>query len=133
MRLRPRHRVGVSGAPGGISLGNGDGSFARPSTLTGGWDFTQTIAGDFNGDRQADIMARDGNGTLKLWMHNSGGTFNGAVDVTSGWNFTQITTGDFTKDGRADLIARDTAGPSRCGPGNANGTFGAAQTLTAGW
>ncbi|THA42465.1 transglycosylase family protein, partial [Streptomyces sp. A1136] len=38
--------------------------------------FTQTTAADFNGDGQADIVARDSSGTLKMWTHNAGGYFN---------------------------------------------------------
>ncbi|RAJ59442.1 hypothetical protein K388_03506, partial [Streptomyces sp. KhCrAH-43] len=34
--------------------------------------FSQTTSADFNGDRQADIIARDSAGNLKMWTHNPG-------------------------------------------------------------
>ncbi|GAA0274445.1 hypothetical protein GCM10010302_10100 [Streptomyces polychromogenes] len=95
--------------------------------------FTQTVAADFNGDGAADIIARDGSATLKMWTHNAGGYFNAPVNVTTGWNFTQTVAADFTGDGKADLIAKDGSGNLKLWPGRGDGTFGSAVQLTGGW
>ncbi|MYX69506.1 VCBS repeat-containing protein [Streptomyces sp. SID8373] len=95
--------------------------------------FSQTTSADFNGDRQADIIARDSAGNLKMWTHNPGGYFNAAKQVTAGWNFTQTAAADFTGDGKADIVARDGAGNLKMWAGHGDGSFGAARQVTAGW
>ncbi|MYU47831.1 hypothetical protein GTV15_09840 [Streptomyces sp. SID7803] len=75
--------------------------------MSTGWNFTQTSAADFNGDRQADIIARDSAGNLKMWTHNPGGYFNAAKQVTAGWNFSQTSVADYDGNGKADIVARD--------------------------
>ncbi|WP_053693097.1 FG-GAP-like repeat-containing protein [Streptomyces sp. WM6372] len=94
---------------------------------------SQTAGADFNGDGQADIIARDGSGNLKMWTHNAGGYFNAPVQVTAGWNFTQTVAADFDGDGKADLIARDGSGNLKRWSGRGDGTFGAAVQVTGGW
>ncbi|KOU18295.1 hypothetical protein ADK52_30665 [Streptomyces sp. WM6372] len=94
---------------------------------------SQTAGADFNGDGQADIIARDGSGNLKMWTHNAGGYFNAPVQVTGGWNFTQTVAADFDGDGKADLIARDASGNLKLWNGRGDGTFGAGVTVTGGW
>ncbi|MFE9481315.1 FG-GAP-like repeat-containing protein [Streptomyces spororaveus] len=94
---------------------------------------SQTAGADFNGDGQADIVARDASGTLKMWTHNAGGYFNAPVTVTSGWNFTQTTAADFDGDGKTDLIARDSSANLKLWKGRGDGTFGAAVNVTGGW
>ncbi|MEU9856480.1 FG-GAP-like repeat-containing protein [Streptomyces sp. NPDC047974] len=95
--------------------------------------FTQTAAADFTGDGEADIIARDGAGKLKMWKHNPEGFFNSAVDVTSGWNFTQTVAGDFNNDNKADIVARDADANLKMWLGRGDGTFNAAVQVTAGW
>ncbi|MFG2234585.1 FG-GAP-like repeat-containing protein [Streptomyces sp. NPDC048723] len=95
--------------------------------------FTQTAAADFNGDGQADIIARDGSASLKLWTHNAGGYFNAPVNVTGGWNFTQTVAADFNSDGKADIIAKDGDGSLKLWLGRGDGTFNAAVNVTGGW
>ncbi|MFJ9342326.1 FG-GAP-like repeat-containing protein [Streptomyces sp. NPDC101733] len=94
---------------------------------------SQTVGADFNGDGQADIVARDGSGDLKLWTHNAGGYFNAPVAVTGGWAFTQTVAADFDGDGKADLIARDGSGNLKRWSGRGDGTFGSAVAVTSGW
>ncbi len=94
---------------------------------------SQTTGADFNGDGQADIVARDASGTLKMWTHNAGGYFNAPVTVTGGWNFTQTAAADFDGDGKTDLIARDPSANLKIWKGRGDGTFGAAVNVTGGW
>ncbi|MEV4944319.1 FG-GAP-like repeat-containing protein [Streptomyces sp. NPDC053755] len=95
--------------------------------------YTQTAAADFNGDGEADIIARDASATLKIWTHNPGGYFNSPVNVTAGWNFTQTAAADFNGDAKADIIAKDANGNLKMWTGRGNGTFHTAVNVTAGW
>jgi ELWxxDGT repeat protein len=81
-------------------------------------DATWSIAGigDFNGDQSADILWRNSNGTLAIWLMNnttitSGGaiTSNGvAVSPDASWHVVQI--GDFNGDGNSDILWRNDNG-----------------------
>ncbi|MEU2505743.1 VCBS repeat-containing protein, partial [Streptomyces sp. NPDC007863] len=88
----------------------------------------------FNQDGEADIIAKDTSGNLKMWTHNAGGFFNSPITVTGGWNFSQTTTADFDGNGKADLIARnDTTGDLTIWAGHGDTTFGTPAKLTSGW
>lgn len=113
---------------------HGDGTFAaRPRRLTGGWEFTQTVAADFTGDGRTDLIAKDSSDTLHLWTGNGDGTFSRPRTLTGGWHFTQTTAGDVTGDGIPDLVAVDAGGTLRVWPGEGNGTFGRPRKLMDGW
>ncbi|MFE9791278.1 FG-GAP-like repeat-containing protein [Streptomyces goshikiensis] len=113
--------------------GDGDGGFARPTTLTGGWDFTQTAAGDFDGDGKADLIAKDSANNLKIWAGHGNGTFAAASTLSGGWDFTQTIAGDFNGDGQADIVARDGSGALKLWTHNASGAFNSAVKVTEGW
>ncbi|WP_051806649.1 FG-GAP-like repeat-containing protein [Streptomyces sp. NRRL F-2664] len=115
-------------------VGRGDGTFATPTNVTGGWSFTQTAAADFDGNGKTDLIARDGDGNLKIWAGRGDGTFGAAAQLTAGWNFTQTAAADFNDDGRADIIARDTATNSlKMWTHNAGGYFNSPVNVTGGW
>jgi hypothetical protein len=42
--------------------------------------------GDFNGDRTADLLARDSSGRLWLYPRSATGTWQARVLVGTGWN-----------------------------------------------
>ena len=42
--------------------------------------------GDFNGDRNPDLLARDGTGVLWLYRGSGSGTFLSRAQVGPGWN-----------------------------------------------
>ena len=67
---------------------------------------------DFNGDGNADVMARDGAGNLWLYPGRGNGGWLSRVQIGYGWNIYNLvfSPGDFNGDGRADLLARDAAG-----------------------
>ncbi|MFB7343932.1 FG-GAP-like repeat-containing protein [Streptomyces hydrogenans] len=114
--------------------GRGDGTFGTPTNVTGGWNFTQTAAADFDGNGKADLIAKDANGNLKIWAGRGDGTFGAAAQLTAGWNFTQTTAADFNEDGRADILARDPATNTlKMWTHNAGGYFNAAVNVTGGW
>lgn len=95
----------------GILLGNGDGTFKKPTSYyarpSGQFSF---VAGDFNSDGETDILVSDysqheiavllgnGDGTLqsRTQVRVPGGPYNGGE--------TGIVTGDFNSDGLLDFI-----------------------------
>ncbi|MFD7667410.1 hypothetical protein [Streptomyces sp. NPDC059788] len=51
-----------------------------------GWNFTETAAGDFNGDGVADLVARDDtSGDLNLWINTGGTVSDQPLRLTGGW------------------------------------------------
>ncbi|AUG78824.1 hypothetical protein CFP65_4058 [Kitasatospora sp. MMS16-BH015] len=120
-----------------VDVGSGQARFSGASLLTGGWGaFSQTTTADFNGDHQADLIARnDSNGNLYLWTGNGAGGFARPVLLTGGWSaFSQTTTADFNGDGKPDLIARnDSTGELYLWTGDGNGGFSRPVLLTGGW
>ncbi|MEV5724783.1 FG-GAP-like repeat-containing protein [Streptomyces pharetrae] len=88
--------------------------------------------GDMNGDRRADVLARDDVG--RLWFTPGNGT--GRL-IGSGFNGMNTLTrhGDFSRDGREDLIAREAAtGKLWLYPGTGTGSLGSRRLLgSGGW
>ncbi|MEV4944320.1 FG-GAP-like repeat-containing protein [Streptomyces sp. NPDC053755] len=115
-------------------VNQGDGYFHAPTNVTGGWNFTQTTAADFDGNGRTDLIARDPDGNLKIWAGRGNGTFNAPAHLTAGWDFTQTIAADFNEDGRADIIARDPSNDSlKMWTHNAGGYFNAPVHVTWGW
>ncbi|WP_336715997.1 peroxidase family protein [Arthrobacter sp. USHLN218] len=109
--------------------GNGSGGL-ETRTLMGrsGWNAMSAITstGDFNGDGDADVIAKDRVGTGQLWLYPGNGT--GGLDRRillgrSGWNAmnTLFSGGDMNGDGNTDLMARDASGKLWTYPGNGTG------------
>ncbi|MGW6565369.1 FG-GAP-like repeat-containing protein [Streptomyces sp. NPDC054975] len=105
--------------------------------IGGGWNaMTQLVRhGDYDGDRNEDVFARDKAGVLWLYPGNGLGWFKSRVKIGGGWNTMReiAAVGDVTGDGRRDLVARDTAGVLWMYPGNGRGWFSARKSLGAGW
>lgn len=119
--------------------GKGNGTFATPVVLRSSWPFTRTTGvGDFNGDKQPDLMGLSGDRTLSFIAGASRGT-NLATSVRLGALATPVTAllgwGDLNGDAKADLIVRDAStGLSRIRTGNGAGglgkVYGPFRTLT---
>jgi ELWxxDGT repeat protein len=99
------------------------------TAITGGGDLTSGGAsvrpdaswsvagiGDFNGDGNSDIVWRNSNGSLALWLIN-GNTVTSGGPITSGgsavapdasWRIVEI--GDFNGDGNSDILWRNNSG-----------------------
>ncbi|MFE3071798.1 FG-GAP repeat domain-containing protein [Streptomyces sp. NPDC059247] len=91
------------------STGNPDAPFA-PRRKTGfGWNiYDKLIAtGNIGGAPAGDLLARDRNGVLWLYLGKGDGTFAPRARVGAGWNqYTHIVgIGDATLDGTPDLYA----------------------------
>ncbi|MFD3945012.1 FG-GAP-like repeat-containing protein [Streptomyces sp. NPDC058579] len=102
-----------------------------------GWNtMTQLVRhGDYNGDGNEDLFARDKAGVLWIYPGNGAGAFKARGKIGAGWNTMReiAAVGDITGDGRRDLVARDTAGVLWTYPGNGKGWFGARKKVGAGW
>ncbi|MGW1882765.1 FG-GAP-like repeat-containing protein [Streptomyces sp. NPDC001970] len=87
--------------------------------------------GDMNGDRKADVIARDTAG--RLWFTPGDGT--GRLIGTGGWNGMNALArhGDFNRDGREDLIAGEAStGKLWLYPGTGTGSLGTRKLIGAG-
>lgn len=92
-------------------IGNGDGTFVKkPAMAVGGAPWVNAVmAGDFDGDGNADIIAGIFDGTidfrpLKLFSGNGDGTFDAAVDRGSLQGVLKAKSIDIDNDGDLDAI-----------------------------
>ncbi|MEU3604543.1 VCBS repeat-containing protein [Streptomyces sp. NPDC035033] len=97
--------------------GNGAGTgFSSRVRVGSGWNAYNQIlgAGDYTGDGRADVLARDGSGTLFLYRGTGSATapFAGRVKIGGGWGTYSklVAPGDISGDGRADLLAVTASG-----------------------
>ena len=90
---------------------------------------------DFDGDGDADVLARDQAGNLLLQPGDGAGGWQAARVVGTGWNIMTaiLMPGDFDGDGNADVLARDTGGRLFLYPGNGAGGWGARAQVGTGW
>jgi hypothetical protein len=117
-----------------ILLGNGDGTFQAPSTITTAppANITAIAVGDFNGDGNLDFaVLNQSTNSVVVYLGNGNGTF-GAAKTTTVANPPQLTgalvAADFNKDGKADVAVMATAAQSGTGSvlvliGKGDGTF----------
>jgi hypothetical protein len=104
-----------------------------------GWGVYNRIeaVGNVGGSTHADVIARDGNGVLWLYLGNGTGSFASRIRIGGGWQiYNKITGGsDYTGDGRADLLATDTAGVLWLykGTGNYTASFASRVKVGGGW
>ena len=134
----------VRRADGGLLMyrGNGRGGFVTGTgeVVGSGWGgFTALLApGDFSGDGNPDILARQSDGALLLYRGDGDSGFaGGAVKIGSGWGgFTALLApGDWSGDRKADVIARASDGKLLLYRGNGGGGWvtGRAEPIGAGW
>ncbi|MFD6074920.1 FG-GAP repeat domain-containing protein [Streptomyces hydrogenans] len=102
---------------GGLYLYEGTGTGTRPyaarKKIGTGWGvYNQlTAVGDIAGASGGDLVARDRDGVLWLYLGKGDGTYTARTRIGGGWQvYGQITgAGDVDHDGRADLLAHDPA------------------------
>ncbi|MFF7815776.1 FG-GAP repeat domain-containing protein [Streptomyces sp. NPDC007945] len=127
-----------------LMRGNGEGTgFASRIRVGSGWGAYNRLigAGDVSGDGRADVLARDGSGTL--WLYKGTGVstrpFATRQKVGGGWNtYRQIVApGDVDGDGRADLLATTSGGTlyryHATGSRVATATFATRAAVGGGW
>ncbi|WP_144661357.1 FG-GAP-like repeat-containing protein [Paenarthrobacter nicotinovorans] len=93
------------------------------------------IRHDFTGDRNPDVLSRDGYGNLWLYPGQGNGGWLPRLHVGVGWNVMTsiVAPGDFNGDGRADLLAQDGSGILWLYPGNGRGGWLQRVQVGQGW
>ncbi len=130
----------VRTAEGRLLMYAGDGASGWSNagvTIGSGWSVMDHVfrVGDFSGDRNPDVMARDEAGQLHLYRGDGAGGWIGWGVVGSDWGRMTaiIGPGDFSGDGQVDVLARDAAGDLWLYPGDGAGGFGATTKVGEGW
>ncbi|MGZ4474971.1 MAG: FG-GAP-like repeat-containing protein [Nocardioides sp.] len=135
------HRVDVVGrdrATGSLLLfaGAGNGTFKAPVVLRKKWPFTKVVGvGDFNGDKQPDLVATKDGRTLYLVPGASRGAAVGRPVVIGALPSTAnalLGWGDVNGDGHSDVLARTgglTAAYAGTGTGGLGQSFGPFSSL----
>lgn len=127
--------VGCNNLNGGLKkdlfifLGNGDGTFKRPTSLSVDGSTDGVVLGDFNKDGKLDLAV---NGYEKTWvlLGNGNGTFQTAKSI--GISGSGIKMLDVNGDGKQDLAIVDFNTNTEVFLGNGDGTFQTGQVLSAG-
>ncbi|MFG3211122.1 FG-GAP repeat domain-containing protein [Streptomyces tendae] len=111
----------------------------RTALVGGGWNVYDRIeaAADLGGARTGDLVARDKNGVLWLYLGKGDGTFATRSRIGGGWGvYDKITGGsDLDNDGKADLLAADKNGVLWLyrGTGNWRAPFAYRTRVGGGW
>ncbi|MBP2582311.1 hypothetical protein J3A78_002789 [Streptomyces sp. PvR006] len=103
---------------GALWLYKATGDAAKPFEarvrVGGGWNTYDllTAPGDIGGAKSGDLLARDRDGVLWLYLGKGDGTFAARSKVGGGWNAFRavVNIGDVDRDGRADLVAERGSG-----------------------
>jgi hypothetical protein len=107
--------------PGGILLGNGDGTFQAPLPVPQS-NPTMAVVGDFNHDGQLDFAALDTGGFLLVALGNLGNfPFPTTNTLATSTTPAHAMFGDFNNDGKLDQLTVD--GSLQVQFGNGDGTF----------
>jgi beta-lactam-binding protein with PASTA domain len=104
-----RQSNNAPGADLSILLGNGDGTFGTPSTISTGHFEMAVAVGDFNGDGKLDLALQGYSAWVDILLGNGDGTFGnqsiysagGTVGLYSGQ--ATLVLGDFNQDGILDV------------------------------
>ena len=103
-----------------ILLGNGDGSFQPPRSVTVPEPAVSLVAEDLNKDGKTDLaIGQRDNPLVSVLLGKGDGTFQPPVNYPVSGIASSLAVGDFNGDGNADLAA---SGLSIL-PGNGDGTF----------
>jgi hypothetical protein len=132
--------VGRSASNHDLYLYAGDGShtLGAGSDVSNNWSGLDTIvpAGDFNGDGNADILARNAsNHDLYLYPGNGNGGYAAGIDIGNNWSgMDNIFAADFNGDGYPDVMARNSANHDLYFyPGNGTGSIGGGTDVSNNW
>ena len=90
----------------GLAIQPGSGAFTGVPTA-----WTVSGVGDFNGDGKSDVLWRNANGDVAIWMMNGTTLLPGSGDfINVGATWTISGVGDFNGDGKSDILWRGNDG-----------------------
>lgn len=142
--------VADGGGTLGVSLGNGDGTFAAAQSYSsGGWGTYAIVVGDVDGDGHLDLIATSScvssdscdHGVVSVLLGNGDGSFRAAKTFDSGGaDATSVAVGAVNGDRILDIVVADNCVSSgNCSNGavtvllgNGDGTFQAAKSYNSG-
>ncbi|MFF8845211.1 FG-GAP repeat domain-containing protein [Streptomyces sp. NPDC015127] len=110
-----------------------------PISVGTGWGIYNKVfsPGNLAGAAADDLVARDGSGTLWLYLGYGDGRVTARKKIGTGWQiYNRIAgQGDLTGDGRADIVARDGSGTLWLykGTGSQTAPFAARTKIGTGW
>jgi len=89
-----------------VLLGNGNGTFQTPLTVTLGFYPQAMVVADFNGDGKPDLLLADyKRNTVHLLLGNGNGHFRVPLTLATGPAPRGLAANDLNRDGRPDIIA----------------------------
>jgi hypothetical protein len=103
--------VGTNGTSNAVEvlLGNGNGSFVAPTTITFGSSPDAVAVADVNGDGKPDLAVVNLYGTtVSILLGNGDGTFGTPTLYTVGQDPTDVAAADLNNDGHPDLVVSNT-------------------------
>jgi Bacterial type II and III secretion system protein/FG-GAP-like repeat len=119
-----------------VLLGNGDGTFQTPLTVTTGTSPASIAVADFNSDGISDLaVVNKGDNTIGIYQGNGDGTFKAPALITTGSQPTSIVAGAFdpSSNGMIDLAVTNSASNTlQTYIGHGNGTFANGATYATG-
>ncbi|MDO5722924.1 MAG: FG-GAP-like repeat-containing protein, partial [Flaviflexus sp.] len=122
-----------------LYAGNGRGGWAGARQVGRGWHNMDMMfsAGDFDGDGNADVIARHkGDATLWLYPGNGRGGWKTPRQIGRGWYGMDhlFSVGDFDRDGPTDVVARQAeTGDLLLYRGNGRGGWRGVRKIGQGW
>lgn len=119
-----------------LYAGTAAGGLTRTGKIGNGWkNLTIVGAGDLNGDRHADLVARTAAGDLLRYDGTGRGAIGNGVKIGTGWGGMAdiVGIGDLTGDGKDDVLGRTTGGDLYRYAGNGTGGIGAGVKIGTGW
>lgn len=118
-----------------VQLGNGDGSFGNPTTVSTEVGIDPIVAvEDFNKDGKLDLaIANRSSKHVSVLLGKGDGSFGDASNFSVGSHPTSLAVGDFNKDGKRDLATGNSFSDSiSILLGTGGGNFGSVSHFTVG-